>query len=93
MKITEKTIQALKIIEEHGPIKPREFAGFMWPDSDRWTNRTKCGPHGVTKGGGMNLAGGGLLGKLRNRGLVYWSEAGHSLTRLGRETLREHGEK
>jgi hypothetical protein len=67
--MTESTKKALEIIKEKGPIKPKRFAKFMWPDSDGWSTHTNCG-HGVTRGGGMNLAAGGYLGKLRKRGLI-----------------------
>jgi hypothetical protein len=98
--LTKSQHKALKIIKNHGPIRPREFAKLMWPDSDCWSNRTNCGPKGVTKGGGMNLAGGGYLGKLRKKDWVrkkeYWPiwsdgyvDQGYVLTILGEHMLKE----
>ncbi len=72
MTLTDKTLQALRILKEHGPLAPRRFAKHMWPESAGWRRYTNCGPYGVTRGGGMNLAAGGFLGKLRRRGLVDW---------------------
>lgn len=69
--MTAITIRALQIIKAYGrPIYPRDFARLMWPDSEGWQHSTKCGPKGVTRAGGMNLAGGAYLGKLAQRGLV-----------------------
>lgn len=31
--MTEKQIQALRIVQEHGPMTPSHFAFHMWPDS------------------------------------------------------------
>jgi hypothetical protein len=67
--ISEVTAKALRLIKDQNIISAKQFAGFMWPDSDGWTTHTNCG-HGVTHGGGMNLAGGAYLGRLKKRGLV-----------------------
>ncbi|HEX5704922.1 MAG TPA: hypothetical protein VFX97_17120 [Pyrinomonadaceae bacterium] len=72
MTLTNSQRRALEIVRDHPGIAPREFAEFMWPDSDGHSNLTNCG-RGVTRGGGMNLAGGGYLGKLCRKGLVYRS--------------------
>ena len=68
--ITETTKRALEIIRNHRITMPRQFAEFMWPDNPAWKHHTKCGPSGTAHGGGMNLAGGAYLGKLRKRGLI-----------------------
>ena len=34
--LTPSQTKALKIIRNHGPIRPRVFAKSMWPDSDGW---------------------------------------------------------
>ncbi len=83
--MTELQQRALMIVAEHGPIKPREFARFMWPDSEAWSHHTKCGNHGVTTGGGMNMAGGMYLGKLRQKKWVdyYHREVGGKLVYRG----------
>ncbi len=68
--LSDPQIRALEIIKEHGPVTPHQFALLMWPDSAGWHRITKCGPKEATHGGGMSLAGGGYLGKLRKKGLV-----------------------
>ena len=65
-------VRALVILRDHGPLRPREFAELMWPDSEGWLRYAKCGPYGSHKGGGMYLAGGGFLGRLRVKGLVEY---------------------
>jgi hypothetical protein len=62
--VTPTQRKALNIIRDHPIDSPRQFARFMWPDSERWKNHTKAGPNGVVRGGGMSLAGGGYLGRL-----------------------------
>lgn len=64
--ITETTKRALEIIRNHRITAPRQFAEFMWPDSQGWSRTTHAG----VRGGGMSLAGGGYLGKLRKLGLI-----------------------
>jgi hypothetical protein len=68
--ISAETAKALQIVRDHDITMPRQFARFMWPDSEAWKHHTKAGPNGVAKGGGMPLAAGGYLGKLQRRGLV-----------------------
>lgn len=34
LKLTPSQARALQIVREHAGIKPREFASFMWPESD-----------------------------------------------------------
>ena len=94
--LTTKQKQALEIIRAHPGIKPREFARFMWPASLSWSTHTKAG-RGVTRGGGMNLAAGGYLGKLARAGLIrhaYTSasrrEIGYYLTPEGTQALKTH---
>lgn len=94
--LTNAQARALAIIDEHAETitRPRDFAGYMWPDSDRWTVHTRCG-YGVTQGGGMSLAAGGYLGKLVRAGLVQWYgkpgsfERRFYLTDLGIRSLAE----
>lgn len=68
--LTESLKKALLIIRDHSPSRPREFAYMMWKDSPKWKNKVKAGNNGVAKGGGMPLAAGGYLGKLRSKGLI-----------------------
>ena len=67
---TDKQLKALRIFAEHGPMMPKVFAEFMWPDSEAWQHQAKCGPRGVHQGGGMYLAAGGYIGKLCKQGWV-----------------------
>jgi len=67
----------------------------MWPESDGWMHHSKCGPYGSCTGGGMNLAGGGYLGKLGRRGWVirrylFGSDTGYELTDAGIRILEEN---
>lgn len=96
--LTKSQAKALRILKEYDePIRPREFARRMWPDSECWTHWTKCGNKGVSRGGGMSLAGGGYLGKLMKRGWVYshYSQIyglSYALSIAGRAVMREYDE-
>ena len=70
-ELTVQVKRALEIILEHKPNRPGEFAYHMWPESKKWNMRVRCG-NGVSVGGGMNLAAGGFLGRLKKQGLIYW---------------------
>ena len=86
-RLSAKARQALLIVKEAGIIRPREFAERMWPDSEGWQRMARCGPYGVTQGGGMPPAGGAYLGKLRARGLVRLMRDGHRLADGGYKAL------
>lgn len=69
--ITAKTAHALRILNDVVVERPRQFGLLFWGrDHPGWQRNTRCG-HGTSRGGGMNLAAGGYLGKLRKQGLVY----------------------
>ncbi len=93
--LTPTQVRALTILRDHGPLTPRAFAQKMWPDSPGWQRCYKCGPHGASDGIMMALAGGGYLGKLRQRGLATVSWDGwhleHVISAEGRRLLRERG--
>lgn len=92
MKLTVSQQRALTILRDHGPLRPREFAKHMWPDSTGWHRSAKCGPNGSHRGGGMYRAGGAYLGKLRARGWVWWAplpSTAHVLTADGRRALEQ----
>jgi len=88
MKVTHKTLKALRIIRDHKIESCKQFAKFMWPDSDGWKTHVKVGK-GVSKGGAMPIAAGGYLGKLKKWGLVNGVSHGviFHLTKKGRECL------
>jgi len=93
-RLTEFQLKALKVLREHGPMMPSEFARKMWPDAEGWNRPCKCGPSGTTRGAGMRLAGGAALGKLRKRGWVglslRWGVRNeYVLTSEGRRVLEE----
>lgn len=69
MKISPKTIKALRIIKEGRGITPKFFAMKMWPDSPAWERVYNTG-HGATTGKGLWLSAGSYLAKLRRAGLV-----------------------
>jgi len=71
---TKSRVKALKILlAADQPMRPKAFAKKMWPDSPGWSSHAKCGPSGVSPGGGMAPAGGALLGRLCRAfpGIVY----------------------
>lgn len=70
-KLTEPQMRALRILHEHGPLRPREFARLMWPDSPGWDRLHNCGPYGAAYGTMMPMCGGSYLAKLKCRG---WAE-------------------
>lgn len=76
-KFTDQVQKALLIIRDKKPTRPGEFAYWMWEDSPKWNMRTKCG-NGVTIGGGMNLAAGGFLGRLKKDGWIEWEWSSRS---------------
>lgn len=72
MKISEKTIKALKILDSvNVGLTAKEFAKGMWKDSDGWM-RSKNTGNGACTGKGMWLCAGGYLAKLKSAGLVYF---------------------
>ena len=86
--------KALEIIRDNEIHSPRQFAKLMWADSDGWKRIHKCG-NGASFGAMMPMAGGGLLGKLRARGLIRtpwiddWNDY-YRLTEEGRQCLKSH---
>lgn len=97
-KLTEFQISALRVIRNHGPIMPGEFAEKMWPDSPAWGRYHNCG-HGATAGGGMRMCGGSYIGKLYKKGWVklyignYYERTSpvtrYELTDEGKRLLKE----
>lgn len=84
--------RALVILRDHGSLMAREFAMLMWPDAPGWKRVSRCGPNGSSTGGGMNLAGGAYIGRLRRKGWVAFADSRcytHGLTGEGAKALRE----
>lgn len=84
----------MEILRDFPGITPRSFGKLMWPDNPNWNAHTKCGPSGTSHGGGMNLAAGGFLGRLRRDGLTEvhhdrWGISSHRMTKEGRQALEE----
>jgi len=103
MNPTPTAIRALKIIRDHGPIRPREFGEKLWgKEHPGWRRVSKAGPSGSTRGGGMNLAAGGYIGKLFKAGWVWpnyfifgprdqeYRFQGWELTDAGHKILQEY---
>lgn len=88
MKLTKPQTRALRILCDHGPLRPGQFARRMWPDSPGW-RRTRM----------MPMCGGAYLAKLGYRGWARpqstWSlrdgarYSGHVLTPKGRELAND----
>lgn len=71
MKLTKQQVRAVRILcRAENPVKPKAFARAMWPDAEGWQSYAKCGAKGVSRGGGMVLAAGGYLGRLRVAGIA-----------------------
>lgn len=70
IKLTDSLKKALLIIRDRNPQRPSEFAFMMWHDSPKWKTQVKCGKNGVSRGGGMRLAAGGYLGRLKANGFI-----------------------
>jgi hypothetical protein len=93
--LTPTKKRALEILRDYPGLTPRAFGHKLWPDHPGWQRHTKCGPKGTSHGGGMNLASGGFLGKLKKEGLVrveyarYHHAAEHYITEEGLRALRE----
>lgn len=96
-KLTTSQRKALGIIDMNPSILPREFAKKMWPNSEGWRMHSGHGSH-TRRGGGMALAGGNYLGKLRKLDLIYEDyrpsigdsfRRVHRLTSLGKELLNK----
>ena len=95
MEITDKTIKALKIIENTPKITARDFAELMWPNNIMHRRISNQG-NGACRGKAAWLCGGSYLGKLRKAGLIYRAleDRGYIgrfyLTDKGRRILKNH---
>lgn len=94
MKTESKTIQALRVLAEHGPLSPSQFADRYYPREDpRWRRQCKCG-RGSHPGMQLVTGAGGFLGKLTKAGLAsrsyrdYGHRVRYGITAAGRERLR-----
>lgn len=94
--LTDNQIKALQCIQNSpgGYVTPHQFARLMWPFSDGWRRHSKAGPYGSARGGGMNLAAGGYLGKLTRKGLLLritrrYGRATYQLSVKGKEALKK----
>ena len=84
--------RALEILRDNPGVTASRFAHLMWPDAEGHKHHTKCGPKGVSVGGGMNLAAGGFLGKLVRAGLVVLTHPRYgTYTGLGEFYLTREG--
>ena len=87
--------RALEVLLEHGPCTPSRFASFYFvKDHPGWKRHCRCGPHGSHAGSGLVMAAGGLLGKLRKRGLAeavidIYEPRKTKISPAGQKALRE----
>ena len=92
-KVSKRCIEALRIHEAKGPLRPRAFAEFFWPGHHMHRKISNQG-HGACSGKAAWLAGGGYLAKLRKRGLVrsYFNDTfSYVLTQEGKKILETQG--
>jgi hypothetical protein len=87
-ELTDKEKKAVLLLSSR-PMRAKQFARLFWPDSECWQNHTNCG-RGVTRGGGMVIAAGGYLGKLKRKHprIFRWlslNETGYALSDIGLE--------
>lgn len=87
-------VRALEILSTKEVKMCRDFAELMWPDSDCWRKVYNVG-HGATRGAGMWRAGGSMLGKLHQCGLIELFLPGERirLTEKGYDYLKENATK
>lgn len=97
--LTPKALQALRIIRDHGrPMRAREFARQMWPDSPSWTRAS-----GHKREKGILRVAGAFLRRLEEKWQLvrqeshYWGDdpprlLGYVLTTAGARILAEDGE-
>ncbi len=80
MRPSEKAIQALQIVSDHGPMTPAKFAWMMWSLDPESESPSVSGYH---------RKAGGYLAWLQQRGWVALSRSAHEyyLTKSGAETL------
>ena len=97
IKITPTCLKALNILFLHDIQQPSTFGEMLWGRDHPGYNRvSRCGPSGSRRGGGMDMAAGGYLGKLRKQGLIsihyeYRNHVRHfRLTDAGKKVLLEH---
>ena len=90
--VSEKTAQALHILEDHGPhgITAAEFGQTLWPDAEGHRRYHKNGNNSVARGRMMNMSAGGYLGRLRKMGFIDWE---NMLIIEGRKALEEYQAK
>lgn len=95
--VGQKTLHALRIMRDHGPLRPTQFAELMWPDSLAWQISYNCGPNGSMRGRGLIMSAGSYLGRMRKLGLTFhryrevlgiWTGRWY-ITEEGRELLKE----
>lgn len=87
--LTDKQQKALMIIREHPGLRARQFAEFMWPESNMHRRFSNQG-HGAHRGKAAWLCGGSYLGRLRVLGFVKHDifSGGFILTELGEKELK-----
>lgn len=90
--LTPAQRKGLEILKEHGPLRPREFAKLMWPDSPAWNRRTKgrrTGTIAGAVGGTMPMLGAKLLRRLQDLACAADYDNDWRITERGRQRLNE----
>jgi len=70
VRITPRTLAALKILRDQQPHTDAGFAQLFWPQSNMHLKHSNAGTHGTRRGAGAWLCSGSYLSKLEKRGLV-----------------------
>ena len=99
--VGQKTLRALRIVRDNGPLRPARFAELMWPNSPAWKIHYNCGPYGSTTGRGLVMSAGSFLWKMERLGLtalvhrqLAWDEWNYNwfITQKARDLLKEVGD-
>lgn len=80
-KITARTVEALRILQERQPRSHAYFAELFWPGNDMHARYSNAGTHGARRGAGAWLSSGSYLAKLEKRGLIHRRRYGDSSSR------------
>ena len=87
--LRKASIRALEVLQQHGPLQPREFARLTWPQTWQWSMEQFGGDSSHLRW--KVTAARGFLGRLVKGGWVQkdLQTGRYSLTALGRSALAQ----